>query len=407
MKRVKHNQYVTIPDWFTGHSEIHEVREAEIIPTAPIGISNLYAGKTNVTLYNKFVLSEEELTKEVLSIIDKALNIVESEDIEAGTLVDAQGWATTEYIIVVENTQMEITCAKHAQYGIVFYDYTKTIISTHSFIDEVDTPFVITVPTKTYFFRISSLSEDDSFKIIYQKPIAYNEEQFDAVHANTSDFTQIDETIPDGITSESFTFPSLNFLVENPLQLQVDTNDIIRLTLDYKNLPNAQANEMFEWDKRYAAFGYDPLTNTAHSYTDGVLDVEINEEGQEVPVLTEDITKWMYDEQAIDQWIIKTTRKRFSILDGLIEYDPDKDCFLFNKSIITSGGITMYADLGNIDIPSIYDGLPIDGTSIYWEEHTLEDGTIEKLLKSKTSLGAVTNVGEWADQIPEEDRLLV
>lgn len=49
-----------------------------------------------------------------------------------------------------------------------------------------------------------------------------------------------------------------------------------------------------------------------------------------------------------------------------------------NYDIATLGGHTMYVDNGTINLPNIYDGLPIDGDTIYWEE--TENG---RILKSK------------------------
>lgn len=47
-------------------------------------------------------------------------------------------------------------------------------------------------------------------------------------------------------------------------------------------------------------------------------------------------------------------------------------------------GITMYANGGLLDLPSIFDGLPLDNDTIYWEETKDEEGNvIAKVLKSK------------------------
>lgn len=95
--------------------------------------------------------------------------------------------------------------------------------------------------------------------------------------------------------------------------------------------------------------------------------------------------------------------------------------FLFTEfNVVTQMGITSFADNKILDLPGIYDGLPIDNQTLYWEEtiqETIdEEGNIVtetvKILKSKAGEGAITlggliNVGEWADSVPEEDRLMV
>ena len=82
------------------------------------------------------------------------------------------------------------------------------------------------------------------------------------------------------------------------------------------------------------------------------------------------------------------------------------------------GGVTMYATDKDLDIPSIYDGLPLDNDTIYWEEIKDEEGNvIGKRIKTRggsgeggitpTLLGDLTNVGAWANGIATEDRIMV
>lgn len=53
--------------------------------------------------------------------------------------------------------------------------------------------------------------------------------------------------------------------------------------------------------------------------------------------------------------------------------------YLYSRlPVVTQYDVTMYADVNHLDLPSIYDGLPIDGDTIYWEE--TENG---RILKSK------------------------
>lgn len=81
---------------------------------------------------------------------------------------------------------------------------------------------------------------------------------------------------------------------------------------------------------------------------------------------------WMYDENLADKWIIKSTRPKISWLDNLFEYDSEKNCFVLHGNLATTGGIVTYANAGDINIDNIYDGLPIDWDTIYWEEGVLK-----------------------------------
>lgn len=55
-----------------------------------------------------------------------------------------------------------------------------------------------------------------------------------------------------------------------------------------------------------------------------------------------------------------------------IREDANKNKYLYSKfPLATQGGITMYAGAEGLDIPSIYEGIPIDGTTIRWENGRL------------------------------------
>jgi hypothetical protein len=61
--------------------------------------------------------------------------------------------------------------------------------------------------------------------------------------------------------------------------------------------------------------------------------------------------------------------------------------------VVTQLGVTMYADTDGLDLGSIYDGLPIDNATIYWDLD--ENGN--KILKAVGSSGGVANSVAWAN----------
>lgn len=63
-----------------------------------------------------------------------------------------------------------------------------------------------------------------------------------------------------------------------------------------------------------------------------------------------------------------------SIWDSVFEIKTDGNGqkYIYGKlPVVTQYGVTMYADNGNLNIPSIYDGLPIDNTTLVWKEGVL------------------------------------
>ena len=53
------------------------------------------------------------------------------------------------------------------------------------------------------------------------------------------------------------------------------------------------------------------------------------------------------------------------------------------SDIAINGGMTLYYDNGTGDLPTIFDGIPIDETSIIWTEKVEEDGSVKKVLSSR------------------------
>lgn len=97
-----------------------------------------------------------------------------------------------------------------------------------------------------------------------------------------------------------------------------------------------------------------------------------------------------------------------SIWDSAWEIREDESSnqkYIFGKlPVVTQYGITMYADGDELDLPSIYDGLPIDNTTIGWVDGRLS--VIGGGTGGSTTLGGLTNVGSWADVAAPEDRVL-
>lgn len=385
----KHNKYVSIPDWF---KDVQPTVEKPVeTKTTYIGSSgNSTAGLSNIAIYNKFVLEDVELDNEALIFENIVLNTIKTEEHEIGDELQATGWSTTDFISVAGNSKMVVNSkivTNEKQYGIMFYDNTKTIIN-HIVLKESTEE--VNVPENAYYFRISTPSGYADFKIEYKIAIGYTDEQLELSNNAQSDYLVLNEEIPEGFNKTNITPETISLLVQPPLSLTKDINNIIKLSI--KDAAS-DINDMFVWDKKLAAFGYDKELKQAYSYIDGEQQFTTNDKGEEVPVMTDNPEFWMYDPELTNDWIIKTTRQRFSVLDGLMEYDAEKDSFLFHKNIITSGGVVMYADLGDVKVPDLYDGFPLDGVTIKWNYD--ENGN--KINISSVSTGTIKSIDIQGD----------
>lgn len=394
----KHNKYVSIPDWFKdtdfGTEQTAEHKTTYIVSGG--GAVNTAPGLSNVILYNKFVIENTELDKEVLTIIDTALCTKESEEFKIGDNVSVSGWGTTEYISVAGNTTMNVTSqiveTLSTLYGILFYDNTKSVIGSHLL---TSSPEQVAVPENAYYFRISTPLSYEEFKIEYSVAVPYNDEQLTQANGNITDYLSVNEAIPDGNNAVQFSSDSLKLLVQSPLSITKDINNVIKLSIG--NTSSDSINDMFVWDKKLTALGYDAKTGTAYSYINGEQQFTTDEQGNQIPVTTENPDFWIYDETLSDKWIIKSTRPRLSWLDNMLEYNAEKNCFMLHGNLATTGGITSYADDDSLDVKSIYDGLPIDWDTIYWG---LDENGNKTVLKAKG--GNVDGIGTVKESLSWE-----
>lgn len=376
----KHNKFVSIPDWFgMSNSQVET-------PTAPVKTTSVVASggsvsssmTSNLIYYNKFALSAITADSSILTLNDTAIYaaIPEGNDESSiGDLMEVTGWKTSEYIPIAAQTTINVKTTPHHSYGIVFYNNTKTVINGIVFSTDQQE---VTSPANAYYYRICSLS--DTFEITYFEEKPYTSDELELSNQNISDYLKTDETIPEGLNNDVVSLNDVNLVVQRPLSLSKDVNSVLKLSLDADALPQTSENEMFEWDKSLAAFGYNSSTNLAYKYIDGVLQQDSNGN----PLMTEDKSFWQYDEELSDKWIIRSVKSRLSLLDGLMEYDQDKDCFMFHKNIVTSGGITMYADLGDVNVPDLAESLPLDGKTIWYNPDTKQ---IEVLIKEQEEVG--------------------
>lgn len=53
--------------------------------------------------------------------------------------------------------------------------------------------------------------------------------------------------------------------------------------------------------------------------------------------------------------------------DALFRYDATLDCLFVSKPIAVQGSVTMYSNAGTLDLPSIYDGIPL-GDGLVWKD---------------------------------------
>lgn len=304
---LRHNKYVSIPDWFKDtNSNVDQPTEDRIntITSVSGGSSVVTAGPLLFTLYNKYVLKPATETQSILTIENKALIAVvkEGETTNLGDEVDAQGWNTSDYFDIAAETLITVTGQTSDQYGIVFYNNVKQVINA---VPITSSPIEIMTPIDAFYCRISSMPVE-TFSINYYSPNSYTDSQLNLSNQNVTDYLALNAAIPEGYNKVSFEGNAFNLLVQKPLTLTKDNNNVIKLSLSQSS-----------------------------ALSDGVWELRT-------------------DESSNQQYIYTT------------------------YPVVTQHGITTYADVDNLDIDSIYDGLPIDNQTIYWVDVKEEVGTDEE-----------------------------
>lgn len=72
--------------------------------------------------------------------------------------------------------------------------------------------------------------------------------------------------------------------------------------------------------------------------------------------------------------------------------------YLFGKLPIgLQFDLSSFVDGGLIDMPTLYDGLPIDGQTLKWKEVTNEDGSVTRVLESVGGSGGAAEKVTWAN----------
>lgn len=126
--------------------------------------------------------------------------------------------------------------------------------------------------------------------------------------------------------------------------------------------------------------------------------------------VTEDTNLYFTNQRAIDA--LAETLKAYVTLKGTqtiegeknftgglkvngspIVYNSENGYWLLQGNLLITGGLTQYVDDGSVDLPNLYDGLPIDNQTIYWDNGVLKAKVAEGGITSITSQMVVEALG--------------
>lgn len=161
-----------------------------------------------------------------------------------------------------------------------------------------------------------------------------------------------------------------------------DSNIIMSSSfIDFKTLPID--NNTIVWNEELLSI---PIDNVTIVKENGLLGVPIDNDklkiinGKLTVSYTEEDTGGFVtikNYQEIED--VKNFKKGIQI-NGITLENSQEDVIFINSNLVVRGGIVMYADNGDIDVPDIYAGLPIDDNTLKWIENVDDKGNIIKKL---------------------------
>lgn len=159
------------------------------------------------------------------------------------------------------------------------------------------------------------------------------------------------------------------------------TGTFVSSSTDFESIPID--NQTIVWENELL---HVPIDNDKLIIKDGKLTISSTSTGGDDPVDGGYVT--IKGDQNVEG--LKTFEKGIKIGEYALS-NPQTDVVYLDANLVVRGGIVMYADNGKVDVPSIYDGLPIDHETLFW----VEDVDGNKVLKSKS--GTIKKVSVSGD----------
>lgn len=148
------------------------------------------------------------------------------------------------------------------------------------------------------------------------------------------------------------------------------TGTFVSSSTDFKSIPID--NQTIVWENELL---HVPIDNDKLIIKDGKLTVSSTSTGGDDPVDGDYVT--IKGDQNVEG--LKTFEKGIKIGEYALS-NPQTDVVYLDANLVVRGGIVMYAQGSDINVPSIYEGLPIDDNTLKWVDTISDDGTVISVL---------------------------
>lgn len=148
------------------------------------------------------------------------------------------------------------------------------------------------------------------------------------------------------------------------------TGTFVSSSTDFESIPID--NQTIVWENELL---HVPIDNDKLIIKDGKLTISSTSTGGDDPVDGGYVT--IKGDQNVEG--LKTFEKGIKIGEYALS-NPQTDVVYLDANLVVRGGIVMYAQGSDINVPSIYEGLPIDDNTLKWVDTISDDGTVISVL---------------------------
>lgn len=192
------------------------------------------------------------------------------------------------------------------------------------------------------------------------------------------------------IAEDAFQKAVEDYLDEYDMDISIYTGDTDYIYVEKNNIPLMLGQRVSLVSEQYFETGYRDsritrVSRKLNNLGEASIDCSNSVSSSWIQKLGSNINNVTVSQRS-DQKKISKNEKDIEDLYGLWELrkNDQGDKYLYTPyNVLTALGFTSYSTGRGMRFPSIYDGLPIDNQTLYWEETTNDDGSITRILKAR------------------------
>ena len=215
------------------------------------------------------------------------------------------------------------------------------------------------------------------------------------------------------IAEDAFQKAVEDYLDEYDMDISIYTGDTDYIYVEKNNIPLMLGQRVSLVSEQYFETGYRDsritrVSRKLNNLGEASIDCSNSVSSSWIQKLGSNINNVTVNQRS-DQKKISKNEKDVEDLSGLWELrkNDQGDKYLYTPyNVLAALGFTSYSTGRGMRFPSIYDGLPIDYQTLYWEKTTNEDGSVTRVLKARgigNSDGGSGNIPDLSAYVTKQE----